>query len=103
MFGKGQKLVNVPGSVVRRLCNTFVVYWTMIRRHHNTKTGGKLFNAFKGFISLKVPVPLGLEKQMDCKEHSRKAVHFLLWRNVNKRCVLKNIESLCEGMLKRDS
>ena len=57
MFGKGQKLVNVSGSVVRRLCNTFVVYWTMIRKHHNTKNGGQLFNAlFKG------PIPLGLEK-----------------------------------------
>ena len=41
MFGKGQKLADVPGSVVRRLCNTLVVYWTMIRKGHQTKNGGK--------------------------------------------------------------
>ena len=55
MFGKGQKLVNVPGSVVRRLCNTCVVYWTMIRKHHSTINGGQLFNVFKGFNCLKTP------------------------------------------------
>ena len=99
MFGNGQKLVNVPGSVVRRLCNTFVVYWTMIRKHHNTKTGGQLFNAFKGFICLKAPSRWAWRNRWTARNLGVKLFIFCGGETLTKRWVLKYIESLCEGML----